>query len=199
MPNSNPRLRGDRLARRRSVAPATIVTILLAAAAIISLPQPASAAKGGVSAGGNDGGNKQHLVAGRKAKLRKGRAIPPAKAPRRIRKVIRAANKIRNKPYRYGGGHSRWNDSGYDCSGAVSYALRGGRLLEQPLDSRGLARWKKRGKGRWLTVYGASSHAYMVVAGLRFDTSMVPGNGPGWSRSLRSTPESYSKRRAPRL
>lgn len=199
MPNSNPRLRGGRLARGRSAAAITTVTVLLATAAILTLPQPASAAGGGLSAGGNEGGAKRHLVAGRKAKLRKGRAIPPAKAPRRIRKVIRAANKIRNKPYRYGGGHSSWSDSGYDCSGAVSYALRGGRLLKQPLDSRGLARWKRPGKGRWLTVYGASSHAYLVVAGLRFDTSMVPGNGPGWSRSLRSTPESYSKRRAPRL
>ena len=110
--------------------------------------------------------------------------------------MIAAANKIRNKPYKYGGGHRRWKDRGYDCSGAVSYALRGAKLVSSPLDSSGLARWGKKGKGKWITVYGASSHAYMVVAGLRFDTSMVSGNGPGWSKSMRSTPENYKARHA---
>jgi hypothetical protein len=200
MLSSNLWLRRDRLPVRRVNASIALAATSILAATLLTLPQPAPAARGGVSAGGNQGAKKRkHLVPGRKAKLRKGRAIPPAAAPRRIRRVIRAANKIRKKPYKYGGGHGRWNDSGYDCSGAVSYALRGGRLLRRPLDSRGLARWKRRGKGRWLTVYGAPSHAYMVVAGLRFDTSMVPGNGPGWSRKLRSTPEHYRKRRAPRL
>jgi hypothetical protein len=200
MLNLNLGLRRNGLALGRGTLLITLAAASILAAALLASPQAATAAGGGVSAGGNDAAKKRkHLVPGRKAKLRRGRAIPPAKAPRRIRKVIRAANKIRNKPYKYGGGHGRWNDSGYDCSGAVSYALRGGKLLRSPLDSRGLARWKKRGKGRWLTVYGAPSHAYMVVAGLRFDTSMVPGNGPGWSRKMRSTPERYSKRRAPRL
>lgn len=108
--------------------------------------------------------------------------------------MIAAANRIRKKPYRWGGGHGRWKDKGYDCSGAVSYALHGGRFLSSPLDSSGLARWGKRGKGRWITVYGARSHAYVVVAGLRFDTAMVRGDGPGWSKRLRSTPERYKKR-----
>lgn len=200
MLNSNPELGRNALALRRGAVLLALAAASIFVATLLALPQPATAASGGVSAGGNDAAKKRkHLVRGRKAKLRRGRAIPPARAPRRIRKVIRAANKIRNKPYKYGGGHGRWHDSGYDCSGAVSFALRGGKLLRRPLDSRGLARWKKRGKGRWLTVYGAPSHAYMVVAGLRFDTSMVPGDGPGWSRKMRSTPESYSKRRAPRL
>ena len=105
--------------------------------------------------------------------------------------MIAAANRIRNKPYRYGGGHGSFRDSGYDCSGAVSYALHGGRLLKTPLDSSGLARYGSRGKGKWINIYGAPSHAYMVVAGLRFDTSMTRGDGPGWSRSMRSTSESY--------
>ncbi len=131
---------------------------------------------------------------GSKAKLRKGKAIAPAEAPRVVQRVIAAANKIRNKPYKYGGGHGRWKDRGYDCSGAVSYALHGGKLLSSPLDSRGLAGFGKKRKGKWITVYGASSHAYMVVAGLRFDTSMVSGNGPGWSKSMRSTTERYTAR-----
>jgi cell wall-associated NlpC family hydrolase len=108
--------------------------------------------------------------------------------------VINWANRIRNKPYRYGGGHGRFNDSGYDCSGSVSYALRGGRFVGYPLASTGFMRWRQRGRGRWISVYSNPSHAYMIVAGLRFDTSMTPGNGPGWSKSLRSTPGRFTVR-----
>jgi hypothetical protein len=108
--------------------------------------------------------------------------------------VIEAANRIRNKPYRYGGGHASFEDSGYDCSGAVSYALRGGRFLSSPLPSSGFYGWGKAGVGKWITVYTNPGHAYMVVAGLRFDTSMTPGDGPGWSTSMRSTPGSFTAR-----
>ena len=169
---------------------------LLAAVATLTLTMifAASAdASGGVGPEGT-GSSSDATVPGSKAKLVKGRAIAPEDAPKRVQKVIAAANKIRNKPYKYGGGHGNFKDSGYDCSGAVSYALRGGRMLKAPLDSSGLARWGRKGKGSWISVYGASSHAYMVVAGLRFDTSMVDGDGPGWSRSMRSTPESYKVR-----
>ncbi len=113
-----------------------------------------------------------------------GKAIPPSNAPRKVVKVIKAANRIRNKPYQYGGGHGSWKDSGYDCSGSVSYALHGGRLLRSPLDSGGFMRWGKGGKGHWITVYSNPSHAFLVVAGLRFDTSMTAGNGPGWSKNV---------------
>jgi hypothetical protein len=133
-------------------------------------------------------------VPGSKAKLVNGKAIAPADAPRRVQKVIAAANKIRNKPYKWGGGHGSWNDRGYDCSGAVSYALHGGRLLNTPLDSTGLSRYGQKGKGSWISVYGNPSHAYMIVAGLRFDTSMTPGNGPGWSKTKRSTPGKFKVR-----
>jgi len=98
--------------------------------------------------------------------------------------VIAAANHIRNKPYVYGGGHGSWRDNGYDCSGSVSYALHGGRLLRSPLDSSGFMRWARGGKGHWITVYSNPSHAFMVVAGLRFDTSQTAGNGPGWSKNI---------------
>ncbi len=130
----------------------------------------------------------------KKARLVNGKAIAPASAPPRVKAVIAAANRIRNKPYRYGGGHARFEDSGYDCSGAVSYALRGGRFLSSPLPSSGFYGWGKSGVGKWITVYTNPGHAYMVVAGLRFDTSMTPGNGPGWSASLRSTSGSFQAR-----
>jgi hypothetical protein len=165
--------------------------ILLAAAAAIVLStfaSPAAASSGGLGTGSTD------TVPGSKAKLVKGRAIPPADAPLRVQKVIKAANKIRNHPYRYGGGHGSWKDSGYDCSGAASYALHGGGLLDAPIDSNGMARYGVKGPGKWISVYGAPSHGYIVVAGLRFDTAMTRGDGPSWSKNLRSTPENYRVR-----
>jgi hypothetical protein len=129
-----------------------------------------------------------------KARLVNGKAIAPASAPLRVKQVISWANRIRNKPYVYGGGHGSFESSGYDCSGAVSYALRGGRFVSSPMASSGYMNWKNRGRGRWITVYSNPGHAYMVVAGLRFDTAMTPGDGPDWSRSLRSIPGSFSAR-----
>src|SRR2546421_101363 len=91
------------------------------------------------------------------------------------------ATQIPAKPYRYGGGHGSWNDSGYDCSGAVSYALHGGGFLDQPEDSSQLESFGSAGKGQWITVYANSGHAFVVIAGLRFDTSGdSSGSGPRW-------------------
>ena len=164
------------------------VAVLAALAALALLPTATAQAGGGLST------NSSPTVAGSKAKLVKGKAIAPADAPRRVQKVIAAANRIRNKPYVWGGGHGNWKDKGYDCSGAVSYALHGGGLLNTPLDSTGLSRYGQKGKGSWISVYGNPSHAYMIVAGLRFDTSMTPGNGPGWSKTKRSTSGSFKVR-----
>jgi hypothetical protein len=129
-----------------------------------------------------------------KAYIANGRAVAPAGAPTRVRRVIAAANEIVEKPYRYGGGHrpyGRQLDSGYDCSGSVSHALHGGGFLRSPLPSGSLMSWGRSGPGRWMTVYAHGGHAYLVVAGLRFDTSMRdpnapgPSTGPRWSRTLR--------------
>jgi cell wall-associated NlpC family hydrolase len=120
-----------------------------------------------------------------KAMLVNGRAIAPANAPAAVKKVIAAANKIRTKPYVYGGGHARWWDRGYDCSGAVSFALRGANLITSPLPSGSLAGWGNPGKGSWITVYANGGHAYAVIAGLRWDTAGVTnGTGPRWHKSL---------------
>jgi hypothetical protein len=130
------------------------------------------------------------------ATLVDGRVIAPASAPRRVKRVIEAANRLVEKPYIYGGGHKPFSsvlDSGYDCSGAVSYALYGGRFLRSPLPSGALMSWGRDGPGRWITVYAHGGHAYVVVAGLRFDTSLrdpdAPGprSGPRWSRTLRES------------
>ena len=115
--------------------------------------------------------------------------------------MIEFGNMIIGKPYRYGGGHKPYArtssrsgrrsvvlDSGYDCSGSVSFALYGGGVLKSPLDSRSFARWGLRGTGRWVTVYTNPGHAYVVIAGLRFDTSLRDDpsrTGPAWSKRLR--------------
>ena len=113
-------------------------------------------------------------------------AMVPATAPPQVRDAIVAANRIVGKPYRYGGGHARVEDDGYDCSGTVSYALMGGGLLNGPLDSTGLERFGDRGPGTWITVYANAGHTYAVIAGLRLDTSGTGGKGPRWHASGRS-------------
>ena len=148
----------------------------------------------------------------KRAKIVNGIAIPPKGAPRRIKRVIAAAYRIVRKPYVYGGGHKPYPrgvrasrlslDGGYDCSGTVSFALFGGRFLRSPLDSSSFMRWGRRGKGRWITVYTNPGHAYVVIGGLRLDTSggdrVAPeerrsGRGPRW-RKYRRSPVGYTAR-----
>ena len=113
-------------------------------------------------------------------------AVAPASAPQEVKDAIAAANKITDKPYRYGGGHGDFEDSGYDCSGAISYALHGGDMLDRPLDSTSFMSWGEAGKGEWITVYTKESHAFIVIAGLRFDTSGEGEKGPRWREEPRS-------------
>ena len=107
-----------------------------------------------------------------------GTASAPADAPQAVKDAIAAANAISDSPYVWGGGHGSFESSGYDCSGAVSYALHGGGFLDMPLDSTGFMTWGDSGPGNWITVYSNPGHAYIVIAGLRFDTS--GGAGPRW-------------------
>ena len=161
---------------------------IAASAALMAI---AVAAPGGASAACTTGGMSPAEIdvctPTAKAKLLEdGTLVPPASAPPRVKKVIAAANKISAKPYIYGGGHARWWDKGYDCSGAVSYALRGGKFLESPLPSGPMARWGLEGEGRWITVYSNPGHAYAVIAGYRWDTSGNVGEtGPRWHEDLR--------------
>jgi hypothetical protein len=116
-----------------------------------------------------------------KAALVGTRAIAPLNAPAMVKRVIAAANHIRATPYVWGGGHGSFTSSGYDCSGAVSYALHGGKLLNTPLTSGSLETFGEAGPGRWITIYANAAHTYMVVAGLRFDTAGdESGTGPRW-------------------
>ena len=120
-----------------------------------------------------------------------GLAYPPVGAPPQVVAAINAANRIVGKPYKYGGGHAKVEDRGYDCSGTVSYALIGAKLLKTPLDSGSFMRWGARGRGEWITVYTNPGHAFVVIAGLRLDTSAAGdpsgAKGPRWRPALRST------------
>jgi hypothetical protein len=122
-----------------------------------------------------------------------GLAVPPAGAPEKVVQIIEAGNRIATKPYKYGGGHGIWEDSGYDCSGSVSYALHGAGLLDVALDSSGVAGFGKPGAGRWVSLMGNPGHAYMVVAGLRFDTSSTNQTDNRWTTQMRS-PAGYTVR-----
>jgi cell wall-associated NlpC family hydrolase len=116
-----------------------------------------------------------------------GLAIAPASAPAAVKSIIAAGNRIHDKPYKYGGGHGTWNDSGYDCSGSMSYVLHAAGLLDTALDSTGFMRWGEAGKGEWVTNYANPSHSYMIIAGLRFDTSGRAEDGSRWHTDMRSS------------
>jgi cell wall-associated NlpC family hydrolase len=140
-------------------------------------------------------------VPGNRAKLKKknGKAIPPAGAPPAIQNAIIAANKIRKRPYRYGGGHGSFYDTGYDCSGAVSYLLYAAGLLEAPMPSGSFVNWGDPGKGKWVTTFANGGHMYAVIAGLRWDTSAYNsggGKGPRW-RAKKRPPKGFSVRHYP--
>jgi hypothetical protein len=164
-----------RKARRGVAALAAVVLSIGVFAA-----SPALAGSGGTSLT-----SPTPTVRGGNAKLRDGLAIAPRSAPKRVKAVIAAANHIaKGHGYCLGGGHQSWKSSCYDCSGSVSYALHGGGLISSPLPSGPMEKWGRKGKGRWITVYANGGHAFMTVAGLRFDTSDTAGAGPGWAKTM---------------
>jgi len=172
------------LSRKTSVCGVGSVVVL---AMLLSAGGAAAACgpTGGLSA--NPASCEVATTLGGKAKLVEGVAIAPAEAPPGVKKVIAAANRIRTKPYVWGGGHGRWWDEGYDCSGAVSFALRGAGLLPAPLDSTGLMSWGEPNAGRWISIYANAGHTYAVIAGLRWDTAGgAHGTGPRWYASTSS-------------
>jgi peptidoglycan hydrolase CwlO-like protein len=122
-------------------------------------------------------------------------ASVPSGAPPAVQAAIEAANSIATTPYIWGGGHGSFESSGYDCSGAVSFALNGGGFLSSPLDSTGLSTWGEPGPGQWITVYANAGHAWMIIAGLAFDTS--GGAGPRWHPELVSSTEGFIARHPP--
>lgn len=186
------------------------VAALVGCMALASAVLASSAlAGGGVSAAPHH----HPTVAGAKAKLRNGVAIAPKSAPKRVKAAIAAANRIANgHGYLLGGGHEWkagkpiWNPqklakfqgfkrSKYDCSGTVSYVLHAARAISAPAPSGPLESWGAKGRGKWISVYANGGHAFMTVAGLRFDTADVAGTGPGWAKSMGyESPKSFTVR-----
>jgi cell wall-associated NlpC family hydrolase len=175
-----------------------LTCMLCALAALIGAPAAGAQSQSGTGGTSFDNGKKRtkpraaQIVPGPTATIGSdGLATAPAEAPPEVHAAITAANRIIGKPYRYGGGHAKVEDSGYDCSGTVSYALIGAKLLDAPLDSSSFMRWGDAGPGKWITVYTNPGHAFVVIAGLRLDTSAANDpsgrKGPRWRPALRST------------
>lgn len=125
---------------------------------------------------------------GRTALLKDGIAYAPKRAPAAVKRAIAAGNRLQGKPYKWGGGHARFEDSGYDCSGSVSYVLREAGLMKGCLHSKAFFKYGKKGEGKWITIYIRNGHVFMTVAGLRLDTG-GPGNesGPSWQPRTRQS------------
>jgi hypothetical protein len=119
--------------------------------------------------------------------LPNGVALPPLEAPEEVKQIIEAGNIIARSPYVWGGGHGKWIDKGYDCSGSVSFALAAAGLLDGPLASGPLMSWGEAGRGKWVTIWSSHGHVFMEVAGIRFDTSGQRVDGSRWQNTMRST------------
>ena len=190
---------------KRANNPLSFAALLLVGAALVPAVALADTSGGGSTTApsgttgatgpsGNNGGvspSDPQFQPAPKGKIVAGMAIAPIGAPPQVVAAIAAANRISRKPYRYGGGHNlSFRSSGYDCSGAVSYALHGAGLLDAPLDSTDFMHWGAPGPGKWITIYANSGHAFVMIAGMRFDTGFrdrvtkatgaAPGTGPRW-------------------
>jgi cell wall-associated NlpC family hydrolase len=133
-----------------------------------------------------------------------GLALVPATAPHRLVALMHAANDVARKPYVYGGGHGRnpgeiWSDSAYDCSGSVSYALAAAGYLKGPETSGTLMTFGRPGPGKWVSIYANAGHAFMVVAGLRFDTSGRQTTGTRWQSASARSYAGFTVRHPPGL
>jgi len=179
------------LALRVDAAAVLAATLAIAVVAMLAAVAPAEAATASKTTGGGAVAGTlpatPDTVPGLKAKLSSnGLAIPPVGAPPEVRAVILAGNRIAKKPYKWGGGHGRLRDSGYDCSGSISFTLRVAKLMRSSLASTGFMSWGSRGRGDWITIRANAGHAYMIVAGLRFDTSARKQTGSRWTAKMRS-------------
>jgi cell wall-associated NlpC family hydrolase len=120
------------------------------------------------------------------------RAVGSNHLPRAVHTAIDAGNKLQRKAYKWGGGREQLEDTGYDCSGAVSYVLIKAGLLKSPLSSTGFTKYGTAGPGRWVTVYAKKGHVFIKICGLRLDTGDTyetagREKGPRWRDYFRSS------------
>jgi hypothetical protein len=174
---------------RRTVVAFVLATLLVVVPARAGAATPANPTGGTSYSGSPRGGTATQAQATPVPNATidaNGLAVAPAGAPPQVVALIAAGNQIAGLPYKYGGGHGSFDDTAYDCSGSVSFALHGAGLLDATLDSTALARWGVTGAGAWITVYAHKTHTYLVVAGLRFDTSGAKKAGSRWQADPRS-------------
>jgi cell wall-associated NlpC family hydrolase len=189
-------LRVDASAGIRWGTAGLVALVALLSAASADAQTGGSAAPGAPTDSGSAPGPNVSGKAGKARLIRKsGVAVAPAGAPQAVVSAIAAGNAIRKRPYVWGGGHASFESRGYDCSGAVSYVLHAAGMLSSPLPSGPLMSWGFPGKGRWISVMANASHAYAVIAGLRFDTSSYGsgGSGPRW-RWTKRRPRGFAVR-----
>jgi cell wall-associated NlpC family hydrolase len=147
-------------------------------------PKPTEPASAGTRVQSVEGGRRDVTKA---LALSNGVALPPLEGPEEVKQIIEAGNVIARSPYKWGGGHGKWLDNGYDCSGSVSFALAAAGLLDGPLASGPLMSWGEPGRGKWVTIWSNPGHVFMEVAGIRFDTSGRQVTGSRWQNAMRST------------
>jgi len=190
----------DRLARHpRAVDPAAGVpagasgVVADGGASGAALPRPVSDAeiRRELAASGIPAGDRAALTPD-------GLAVAPLAAPPAVQAVIQAGNQIARLPYRYGGGHTTWVDTAYDCSASISFAFAAAGLVSAPMVSGELAQWGDPGPGRWITVFANAGHTFMYVAGLRFDTGGLAATGSRWQGTARGT-AGFAERHPPGL
>ena len=189
-----PRATGELPSRNRKAKVVAPVAGETAASAALPVEDPADAAPAPSGAAsstprgrikGNTGPTSDAAISQADV-LKNGIALPPIEAPQPVRQIIEAGNSIARAPYLWGGGHGKWLDKGYDCSGSVSYALASAGLLNAPLDSGRLMSWGAPGPGKWVTIYTNPGHVFLVVAGVRFDTSGTRSTGSRWQKTMRA-------------
>ncbi|MGA9859522.1 MAG: hypothetical protein WBQ18_16785 [Solirubrobacteraceae bacterium] len=177
-------------------SPQAAVVSVGSPAAVAALPQPASMTEVRQDlalSGMRANPNQATLTSG-------GLAVAPLDAPAAVQAVIAAGNEIARLPYHWGGGHMTYEDTGYDCSGSISYVFAAAHLLDHTVTSGTLENWGDPGPGKWITVFANAGHTFMYIAGLRFDTVALAETGSRWSdRSATENLSSFSVRHPPGL
>ena len=176
------------------VGPKTVAA-LRRGAVLAPVPEPAAPAPvapaaptaGGATPTPSPANTTSPLILGPAGTLADGLLAPPLGAPAAVAAAIAGANRIAKLPYRWGGGHRKFEDTAYDCSGSVSYALHAAGLLATTMTSGELAKYGEAGPGRWITIYANADHVYAVMAGVRFDTSGQTRAGSRWQSAQRSS------------
>ena len=167
------------------IAPATGAAPTLGALPGSSEASGGSEANAGSCPAGEGAGNiPLPLTPGTETKtLPSGLAAAGEEAPAAVKRMVAAGNRLFGASYLYGGAHGTplsQLEPAYDCSSAVSYVLHAGGVFGvYAEDSTELESYGQPGPGKYVSIYANAGHAFMYVAGLRFDTVEDPAYDSG--------------------